>query len=127
MMLKMMIIMLIVGFGATVAQGAVLHTGYIERDSAAGGFSLVCGATNVGKQAATARIELVDFSGSVVASRTRTVAPGGTETRATGSNPGDQEAAGCRFDLQGSEQQWRANGCIFDETKNVCVSTIEAR
>lgn len=126
-MLKTMIITLVIGLGAAVAQGAVLHTGYIERDVDSSGFALVCGATNVGKQTATAKIELLDFNGNVVASRTRTVAPGVTETRSTGVSFGSPEAAGCRFDLQGSEAQWRANGCIFDQSKLVCISTIEAR
>lgn len=125
--LKTAIITFIIGLSATVAQGAELHTGYIERDSDAPGFALVCGATNVGKQAATARIELLDFFGNVVTATTQTVGPGDTRTRATGGNAGDQEAAACRFDLQGGQAQWRANGCIFDENKNVCISMIEAR
>jgi hypothetical protein len=127
MTLKTMIVTFIIGLSATVAQGVELHTGYIERDSDAQGVALVCGATNVGKQAAKARIELLDFFGTVVAVSTPTIGPGNTRTRSTGVNAGDPEAAGCRFDLQGGQTQWRANGCIFDNTKRVCISTIEAR
>ena len=128
MLLKTMLVILVTGLGSTVAQGALLHTGYIERDGRAAGFSLVCGATNVTNEPLTARMELMGFNGNVVsASRVFNVAPGATVTRSTGNSLSAPEAAGCRFFLKGNQSNWRANGCIFDNAANICVSTVEAR